>query len=266
MKYSIKQLKAMARESLQGYYGTIISALLLYALINLLVNSISNFLFRSSSTLTTVISFLFSFIISLIMCIFSAGLDYMYLCISRRQPIRVSDLFYMFNHNPDRSIAAGFVLTLLSTVANIPESLALMYLPGLWEGSPQALIQFMVIILVCLILSVLLCLPLSFVYFLLADFPEMEAKEAIKRSAGLVKNNIGRLILLECSFLGLAVLSVFTLYLALLFIIPYMRTSMALLYREAAGDLYSAHDSSMGQNHTQTFHQTFTQDDFNSEA
>ena len=53
----------MARESLQGNYGTIISALLLYMLINFLINFVSNLLFRNGSTLTAVVSFLFSFVI-----------------------------------------------------------------------------------------------------------------------------------------------------------------------------------------------------------
>src|SRR5699024_4907227 len=146
-------------------------ALLLYMLINFLINFVSNLLFRNGSTLTAVVSFLFSFVISLIMCIFSAGLDYMYLNISRKQPVQVSDLFYMFNHNPDRVIAAGFVLTLLTTLADLPITLSLLYLPGLSEGSPTALLQFMGIVLISIVLSVLLCFPFSFAYFLLAESP-----------------------------------------------------------------------------------------------
>ena len=188
MKYSIRQLKSMAWESLQGNYGTI-SALLLYMLINFLINFVSNLLFRNGSTLTAVVSFLFSFVISLIMCIFSAGLDYMYLNISRKQPVQVSDLFYMFNHNPDRVIAAGFVLTLLTTLADLPITLSLLYLPGLSEGSPTALLQFMGIVLISIVLSVLLCFPFSFAYFLLAESPDMGAGEALKQSAGLIRHN-----------------------------------------------------------------------------
>ncbi len=268
MKYSIRQLKSMARESLQGNYGTIISALLLYMLINFLINFVSNLLFRNGSTLTAVVSFLFSFVISLIMCIFSAGLDYMYLNISRKQPVQVSDLFYMFNHNPDRVIAAGFVLTLLTTLADLPITLSLLYLPGLSEGSPTALLQFMGIVLISIVLSVLLCFPFSFAYFLLAESPDMGAGEALKQSAGLIRHNFLRLFLLECSFLGLALLSVFTLYIALLFVIPYMRTSMVFLYREARGELHAGpHTQDNGPSFTQTSFRGYSQqDDYNSEA
>lgn len=238
MKYTLRQLKAMARESLRGKYGIVISAFLLYTCITFFINSLSGILFRDSSTLTYIISWIFSFIISLIMCIFAAGMDYIYLNISRGKETHVSDLLYMFNHNPDRAIVAGFVITILSTISSLPVNLLLNFSTDeMWEDPVSLSAMMLGTLLLSLVLNIILCLPFTFTYFLLTDSQEMEAKEALKTSIRLTKKNLGRLITLQISFLGLILLSVFTLYLALLWVIPYMKTSVAMLYRDAMGEL-----------------------------
>ena len=268
MNYSIKQLKALARESLRGHYGTVICALLLYFCINFLLNFITNLLFQDNSVLTAVISFVFTFALSLIMCIFSAGLDAMYLRISRKQPVQVMDLFYLFHCSPDRAIVAGFVQTLLSTLCYLPVNLAPLFLPGLWEGDPDAMLQFLGILLLSLILSVLLSLPFSFIYFLLAENPDMSAREALRISFQLAGRHFGALLFLECSFLGLTLLSAFTMYIALLFVVPYMRTSVAFLYRDARGEFSRAPDMEQQEDTAlpSVSNAALPGDDFNSEA
>ncbi|MGI6069372.1 MAG: DUF975 family protein [Blautia sp.] len=238
MKYKIKQLKAMARESLHGKYGIAIAALLLFGLLNIFVNFLTVTLFQDSGTLTTVISWLFSFILSLIMCIFSAGLDYIYLNIARHKETRASDLFYMFNHHPDRAIIAGFFITVISTIASLPTILMPAHLmTDMQNGSMEAFGIAMSLIFLSLVLTTILCVPFSFTYFLLVDSPDMEAKDALKGSFHMAGKNLGRILYLEVSFLGLSILSLFTLYIALLWIIPYIQTTLAFLYLECSGEL-----------------------------
>lgn len=66
--------------------------------------------------------------------------------------------------------------------------------------------------------------------FILVDNPEMTAGEAITASKELMKGNKGRLFCLSLSFIGWMFLSILTLGLGNLFLIPYMEASVAAFY------------------------------------
>lgn len=238
MKYKPRQIKAMARESLHGKYGIVIAALLFFGMINIFINFLTTVLFQDRGIFSLIVSYIFSFILSLIMCIFTAGLDYIYLNIARHKETRPLDLFHMFNQHPDRVIIAGLAITVVSTIASLPILLMPDHLlVDIQNGSMDAFAVSMGIIFLSLILNTVLCIPFVFTYFLLADSPDMGAKDALKGSLQMAGKNFARILYLEISFIGLAVLSVFTLYIALLWIIPYIQTSLATLYMECKGEL-----------------------------
>lgn len=71
--------------------------------------------------------------------------------------------------------------------------------------------------------------------YILAENPELTAKEAIERSKDMMEGNRWRLFCLEISFIGWAILSLLTLGIGSLWLTPYMEASVAAFYREISG-------------------------------
>ena len=74
-------------------------------------------------------------------------------------------------------------------------------------------------------------------YFLMADDPDLGGIQGLKESARLMKGNMWRYIKLNLSFVPLLFLSVFTFYIALFWIMPYMEMSLVTFYRDLNGEL-----------------------------
>ena len=72
----------------------------------------------------------------------------------------------------------------------------------------------------------------SMVGFVLLETPGIGARAALRRSTELMKGNKFRLFCLELSFIGWAILSVFTMGIGMLALQPYMATATASFYRE----------------------------------
>ena len=70
----------------------------------------------------------------------------------------------------------------------------------------------------------------SMVYFILNDNPEMSGTEAMKASKEMMKGHKWELFVLHLTFIGWIILSPFTLYLLLIWLIPYMRISQVKFY------------------------------------
>ena len=70
----------------------------------------------------------------------------------------------------------------------------------------------------------------SQVLFILKDNPELSIKEAIKESEAMMKGHILEYLKLWFSFIGLIILSIFTLGLGLIYMLPNMYTAMAIYY------------------------------------
>ena len=70
------------------------------------------------------------------------------------------------------------------------------------------------------------------VSYILAEYPEMTASEALKKSKEMMKGNRWRLFCLEFSFIGWEFLCAFTLGIGLFWLIPYKETAVAAFYRE----------------------------------
>ena len=74
-------------------------------------------------------------------------------------------------------------------------------------------------------------LLLSQAYFILADQKTISGFRAIEMSWSLMKGNKKKLFLLQLSFIGWAILSVFTFFIGLLFLYPYMLTTYGKFYQ-----------------------------------
>ena len=85
------------------------------------------------------------------------------------------------------------------------------------------------------VLEVILTSPFMLTFCLLADTPEMGGIEALKTSAHLMRGHILKYWLMMLSFIPLAILSLFSMYIGLLWLFPYIYMSETVFYMELAG-------------------------------
>lgn len=71
--------------------------------------------------------------------------------------------------------------------------------------------------------------------YILYEHPEYTATEAINASKEMMKGNKWRLFCLDISFIGWILLSILTLGIGLLWVVPYMEAAYAAFYREISG-------------------------------
>ena len=240
-KRSTKEIKLQAKKALQGHVGTVLLGLLAVYGLNMLGTILSTNLFSGTSPLDLVLSEVFMLVVSLIVGIISAGFGYMLLNISRGEIFSLGDLGYFFKNQPDRVIIAGFVLAVIQIVTAIPYYyVSFTTDPGLTVDSQiKWLSMTLGLLAVSTLLNFLISLPFAMTYFLMADDTELGGLQALKESARLMKGNLWRYVKLNLSFVPLLLLSVFTFYIALFWIMPYMEMSMVAFYRDLDGELDS---------------------------
>ena len=103
---------------------------------------------------------------------------------------------------------------------------------------PAILLNIMIAVFTCL-WSLLFVIPgiikgisYSMAYFVLADNPELSAKESLDESKRITSGHIGDLFVLYLSFIPWVLLGAITCGLALIYVVPYMQTTMANYYLE----------------------------------
>ena len=73
-------------------------------------------------------------------------------------------------------------------------------------------------------------LSYTLTYMIAYDNEEMEAKDVVEESKKLMTGNRANYVLLQLSFIGWAILTVFTLYIGVLWLVPYMQVAMICFY------------------------------------
>ena len=77
--------------------------------------------------------------------------------------------------------------------------------------------------------------------FIMAENPEMSAKEAMEVSMEMMRGNKWRLFCLELSFIGWGILCLFTLGIGYLWLNPYINASLAAFYDDVSRTGETAH-------------------------
>ena len=102
--------------------------------------------------------------------------------------------------------------------------------------------MFLMVLFICL-WSLLLIIPgiiKTFSYamtpFILEENPDLSANDAIDRSRAMMKGHKFDLFWLLLSFIGWGILCIFTLGIGLLWLTPYMQTSVAAFYEDVKAD------------------------------
>ena len=108
---SRRELKNYAKQAMSGKYGILILAFVAVQALALISSMISSALFPGEETIDIVLSYAFTFILTLLINVVAAGMNYMYLNIARGKVYSLNDLFYFYRHHPDRVIVAGFFIS-----------------------------------------------------------------------------------------------------------------------------------------------------------
>ena len=227
---SRRELKNYAKQAMSGKYGILILAFVAVQALALISSMISSALFPGEETIDIVLSYAFTFILTLLINVVAAGMNYMYLNIARGKVYSLNDLFYFYRHHPDRVIVAGFFMAVLNLLTMLPYTIySNANLPG-EDASVEVLITWLytgvVLMIVGMIVYQILVIPL-----------ELKSTEAMKESLEMMHGNFGRYLMLKISFIPLMFLSVFTFYIALLWIFPYMAMTEVMFYRDLTGEL-----------------------------
>ena len=161
-----------------------------------------------------------------------AGKMKMHLNINRKEAFELKDLILPFTMQPDRFLTVNLILLLAEVLPSLPLTV-LSYRTETMESLFFSLAASLVQSLIGLILSLFFGLS----NYLLLDNPEMGAIESLKISFRLMKGNKGRYFYITLSFIPLTIACVFTCYIGLLWLEPYIANTMALFYMVVTGEI-----------------------------
>jgi uncharacterized membrane protein len=198
------ELRAEARNSLSGRWGTGVVITLIYTIIAGGIGGITGV----NHTLR-MLSSLFSLLVGSVL---GYGLLIAFLKSFRKEDLEIGDLFLGF-----RTYFAVLGTMLLMGLYIFLWSL-LLIIPGIVKSYSYAMTPY-----------------------LLHDHPELSAEELICKSMAMMHGRKMKLFLLDLSFIGWILLSILTLGIGLLWLLPYMYSARAAFYENilAEGEQYT---------------------------
>ena len=227
--------KRYARKSLSGKWIVAIAAMLIVGFIQLVGMLLGTALFPGTSILATVAGEVFTFVVSLIVMIFSTGYCYLRLNMCRGREYNLSNIFYVFHNQPDRVLIAGFVVAIINIVAQIPFYLFI----NLFETEDYIVwsLSYLLVWCLTLLLNLILTIPFMLTFYLLADDAQMGAMDALKISVHKMKGHMWEYFKLKLSFIPLFIVAALPMGIGCIWMIPYMEFTDAVYYMYITGEL-----------------------------
>ncbi|MBM7691074.1 putative membrane protein [Peribacillus deserti] len=207
---SISEIKNEAKRSLNGKWGAAVLVTFIFFLFNTLLSFFGEILIAGglnewwNQEQTPIEANLFNIILSIILLPLSTAFYWVFLHVSRHESIKVSQLFTIYSNGK-------WVLKIIGA------SILIAIFLVLWS-------------LLLIIPGIIKSFSYSQTFFILRDRPELSILEAITESKKLMKGYKWKFFLMNLSFIGWAILCIFTLGIGLLWLAPYVTTSMAVFY------------------------------------
>lgn len=218
---SSAELKNLAKNKLNGNFGAAIGAIVLVEAINYVASSLVAILAPGLDIVSMIMSILLSGVISIFIGVFSTGLALFFLNIACGQPHSISDIFYGYKEQPEKSLLVSLAHVGISIVCLTPYQIFM----TLFMESQSTV--HMSLTLISMAVGLLVYVPVSMLisqsYYLILDFPQYSAKEVLSTSCKIMKSHLGRYFYIQVSFLPLMFLCVFTCGIGFLWLIPYMQ-------------------------------------------
>ena len=214
------ELRAQARERLEGRWGTFVLMTFLMLVIQTIlqipgyIGSLLEIL--SPENVLASLSFSnISNILSLLALPLSWGLTVSLLRNHREESVDLENLFDGFRGGRyTRVFCALFLVRLFTFLWTL-----LLIIPGIMKAFSYALTPY-----------------------ILLDEPELSARQAITRSCEIMQGRRWKLFCLSLSFIGWGILSLLTFGIGFLWLAPYMNASIAAFYEDARAE-YEAENS-----------------------
>lgn len=214
------ELRAQARERLEGQWGTFVLMTFLFYVIHVLlqipgyIGSLLEIL--SPENVLASLSFSnISNILSLLALPLSWGLTVSLLRNHREESVDLENLFDGFRGGRyTRVFCAIFLVQLFTILWTL-----LLIIPGIIKAFSYALTPYIIM-----------------------DEPELTARQAITRSCEIMQGRRWKLFCLYLSFIGWGILSLLTFGIGFLWLVPYMNASIAAFYEDARAE-YEAENS-----------------------
>ena len=240
--------KACAKQFLSGKWGIAILAMMAAPALNTIGTMAAIKLFPGDSFLAWLLGEAFLFIVSLLSMVISTGYNFMLLNMARGREYRFGNLIYMFKKGSDGVLSAALIMALIDTVLMIPfYYMVNMTAPA--AETMEAVLEWsqpiMYSALAAPVLGVVIKLPFAMAFYILADNPQMKGREALKKSASLMKGHMMQYLVLQISFIPLMFLSILFLYVGLLWVMPYIYATNTIFYMDVTGELKETHKKHM---------------------
>lgn len=240
--------KACAKQFLSGKWGIAILAMMTAPALNTIGTMAAIKLFPGDSFLAWLLGEAFLFIVSLLSMVISTGYNFMLLNMARGREYRFGNLIYMFKKGSDGVLSAALIMALIDTVLMIPfYYMVNMTAPA--AETMEAVLEWsqpiMYSALAATVLGVVIKLPFAMAFYILADNPQMKGREALKKSASLMKGHMMQYLVLQISFIPLMFLSILFLYVGLLWVMPYIYATNTIFYMDVTGELKETHKKHM---------------------
>ena len=101
---------------------------------------------------------------------------------------------------------------------------------GAASGNVLLIVAVTALFIFTLVYTVSRSLLYAVAYYVSYDYPELTSKECVLKSEELMKGNRGNYFLLQLSFIGWAILAVFTLCIGMLWLMPYIAIAEVCFY------------------------------------
>ncbi|MBD5550510.1 MAG: DUF975 family protein [Lachnospiraceae bacterium] len=238
------QLKTSAKARMTPVMGRLVGAAAIQIGCTFLISRVSSIpaLFTNSFALQILLYFLSSILCGTLTGILEAGLCYLFLKLYCNRPFSAGDLFYAFTRQTKTCLGLSFIMSLISTIPTMPayafflrfsismEKMNLTAISSNMDASavtiPPEMLNLLSIALFCytpaLIITTILDLIYSQVYYLMLDFPSCSVKELFGKSRLLMHGHKGRLFYIRVCFIPLILLGIMTCGIGMLWIAPFM--------------------------------------------
>lgn len=230
MNFSCKELKRQARDTLNRRYGLPMEAFVVMQLIIFLILCPFQYSLQNNpNTQKAVIYYLAWMITFLLSGIFNGGLIRIHLSMARGKDVKFTDLFYYFGKTPDRLIQSQLLYLLMALGTAIPAIICAV--PMARYDSLMWKVLFGIAVLAAVAGMCVLYLSFGFALYFLVDQEDLKVTHAFLESQNHMKGNLGRLLYMNLSFLGMYLLCFLSFGIGLLWISPYMAQTQTAFYR-----------------------------------
>ncbi len=225
---SCSELKNLAKTKLDGYYKLCMSALLLQLCVTYLSTLVISMLVPGTDTTSDILFLSLTTAVSVILGILNTGFAFFYLNIFCGTPKVSSSIFYAFSNQPEKSVKISLLHVAIDFICKTPAQYFLLLLIQTKDITYAK--YWLIAYAIGYVVYIPATLFLSQTYYLLVDFPDYTAKDALLTGFKLAKKHFWKLLYLKISFLPILFLSILSFGIGLLWVIPYMQMTYTCFY------------------------------------